>query len=618
MKKRLLFFAIWIICAIQLVSASHYIIGIVNNALEGETANGKEVVLWNPTKGIDKNVTDIIGLGGNSGADNIYLIDCEMLATPCKVNDEVRVKVLNKGDDYISYWVNLSVTGAGYDLAPNITLNSIPNSSIISPVNYHNDSDEVAFSCSASDLDGLGNITLYGNWSGEWHANETKSISGMYNSTTFTKNITEGKYLWGCLATDNVSISNFSSQNFTITIDRTPPVISSISVNMSQVCGNSWIRVNCTVQDSLTGISRVIIEARGPLSSVNYSASLLEEGVYYSDIFANEIGEWTFNCISNDSVGNIANLTSLVMEDYSSLPDLLILPSEINFSNHNPIENEPVIIESVVHNIGCSDAGITAGFYIGDPGDGNQINGNRTVLVPGLSNKTINVTWDAEIGMTNIFVFADINNSVSEQNESNNQGNKTINVGAWQVFYGNISADKLLGSNLTYNLTFWENISDLQGSIFVTDKESEIAWGFLQAIGRDKEGSPTSDDFSGIDSILGMSSFSDSVYNLFTEAGIPKDTATFQVHGEYINNVAIINSTNNSNFLTGILWDSFDDVDDGEFSGEDKEDLVFVAKINKGAEGLYGNYDYEINIPVRLREYDENDKTDVYLYYDIY
>ena len=81
-------------------SAAHYITGIVNNASEGEAANGKQIVLWNPAKGIGENLTDNVGPSGNSGADNIYLIDCELLNTPCRVGDELRLKITNQGDDY--------------------------------------------------------------------------------------------------------------------------------------------------------------------------------------------------------------------------------------------------------------------------------------------------------------------------------------------------------------------------------------------------------------------------------------------------------------------------------------------------------------------------------------
>ena len=116
---------------LSLVSASHYIVGIVNDALDGTSANDHTVVLWNPANGIDDNLTDIIGPNGNSNTDNIYMIDCELLNNPCEIGDELRIKVINNGDNYITSWINLSVTGAGYDLAPNLTLNSPPNVTLV-------------------------------------------------------------------------------------------------------------------------------------------------------------------------------------------------------------------------------------------------------------------------------------------------------------------------------------------------------------------------------------------------------------------------------------------------------------------------------------------------------
>ncbi len=121
-------FLFFLICNIQLAYAAHFIVGYVGNSWGGEAANGKEVVLWNPSNGVDDNLTDIIGPAGDSGANNLYMIDCEMLSTPCDVGDEIRVKVMS----YTAYEVNLSVTGAGYDVAPNMTLNSKPNITSIS------------------------------------------------------------------------------------------------------------------------------------------------------------------------------------------------------------------------------------------------------------------------------------------------------------------------------------------------------------------------------------------------------------------------------------------------------------------------------------------------------
>jgi hypothetical protein len=106
------------------VSSAHYIVGVVNDARDGTVANMHGIVLWNRINGVSDNLTDIIGPNGASHQDNMYLIDCELLDTPCTVGDELEIRVYNNGDNYFSSVLNLTVTGAGYDLVPNISLNS--------------------------------------------------------------------------------------------------------------------------------------------------------------------------------------------------------------------------------------------------------------------------------------------------------------------------------------------------------------------------------------------------------------------------------------------------------------------------------------------------------------
>ncbi len=106
--------------------AAHYITGIVNDAYDGEAANDKTIVLWNPSNGINDNLTDVIGPNGNSNTDNVYMIDCQSLNTKCRRGDEMRVKVMNTGDNYITSYVSTIITGGGYTEEPNLTLNSIP------------------------------------------------------------------------------------------------------------------------------------------------------------------------------------------------------------------------------------------------------------------------------------------------------------------------------------------------------------------------------------------------------------------------------------------------------------------------------------------------------------
>jgi len=112
------------------VSAAHFIIGFANDAKNGAGADGLTVVLWNPSNGITDNVTDVIGVTGNSGVAHVYMIDCELLNTSCSIGDTVKIKVID--EVYTTNNVSVVVTGAGYDIAPNLTINSPPNISSIS------------------------------------------------------------------------------------------------------------------------------------------------------------------------------------------------------------------------------------------------------------------------------------------------------------------------------------------------------------------------------------------------------------------------------------------------------------------------------------------------------
>src|SRR3989339_570119 len=120
------FLILIILLVLPFCSSAHYIVGIVNDAHDGEIANDHEVVLWNPLNGIQDNLTDIIGINGNSNADHIYMFDCEQLSTPCEIDDELKIKVYDTGNGYLSKNISVIVTGAGYDTAENITLNSPP------------------------------------------------------------------------------------------------------------------------------------------------------------------------------------------------------------------------------------------------------------------------------------------------------------------------------------------------------------------------------------------------------------------------------------------------------------------------------------------------------------
>lgn len=622
-KCNIIVFLVFFLFIIQNISAAHYILGNVENALDSTSAENHTIFLWNPENGEEDNITDIIGVFGNSGQDNNYSLDCELLNTPCIEGEVLTLKVINNGDNYISDEVNVTVSSIEYSLVQKIQLNSPPNVSLIFPIkNSKLNYEEIEFNCTFEDFDNnLKEISLYGNWSGTWNLNETKEISSGEKFKTFTKKLLQGFYSYACKITDTLMISMFSETNDSFSVDLTKPSIEYVLFNISSSCGiYENVRINCSANDEIVGIDKVIIQSISPSNDIiNRSAQFLVGEVYYSDFFLNELGSWRFNCIVNDSAGNINNIYSDYLPVYSSSPELLINGTTINISKTQPIEYENVNLSAIIENKGCSSAeNVKVHFFDGDPDVSEQEIGNITINISYLENISVKIPWISKIGKNQIFVFVDYGNIINEENEMDNKDYKNISVNAWQEIYGNISLDKIIGGE-NISIKKWYNESQIQGNIFITDSECEINWMALEAIGRTKSGEESLNDFYEIDRILRMEDFEDSVSNLFTYSQIPKETHNMTIYQREIDNIPIINSTENSNFITGILWDSSDDQEGegGEFDELDKEDVIFVAEVNKISEGFYGVYDYEIKIPSRLREYILTDDQEVYLYYNL-
>lgn len=126
MKFKLLTITACIILMFPLSSAFHFLYGNVQDALDTTPANDLIIVVWNPLNGVNDNLTDIIGPNGNSYTDNYYLIDCENLNNPCSIGENLTLKVIDQGDGYTTYPVNVTITGAGFDIVESMRLNSLP------------------------------------------------------------------------------------------------------------------------------------------------------------------------------------------------------------------------------------------------------------------------------------------------------------------------------------------------------------------------------------------------------------------------------------------------------------------------------------------------------------
>ncbi len=68
------------------------------------------------------NLIDIIGPNGNSGQNNLYLIDCEELYSGRLVGDEMAIKVIDNGDGYIASTKKITLDGKAMNVVPTLQI----------------------------------------------------------------------------------------------------------------------------------------------------------------------------------------------------------------------------------------------------------------------------------------------------------------------------------------------------------------------------------------------------------------------------------------------------------------------------------------------------------------
>jgi hypothetical protein len=160
--------------------------------------------------------------------------------------------------------------------------------------------------------------------------------------------------------------------------------------------------------------------------------------------------------------------------------------------------------------------------------------------------------------------------------------------------------DKLvINDNVNSTLFDWVVSNSTGSNLYATDVDSVISWTKLQALGRSAANASSFNDFAALDIKLNSTSYSDSVNKTFTTTGNPIELANYTIFNRLIKNISIVNSTNNSNFKTGILWDT----SQGGASYNGNQDVVFVSQIHKNMQGYNGTVDYEMRVPASLRSY---------------
>jgi hypothetical protein len=228
------------------------------------------------------------------------------------------VESVNSGGGANTLYTNYVLLKVKYAY-PNVTLVS-PADGNVTTINSTN------FTCNASDDLALKNITLYWNYSGSWQANGTTTVTGTSNSTTFAlTNLNNSIILWNCRACNNWSYCNFSSSNWTVTINYTAPDTTAPNWSNNQSSIQAIYSPSTASQFNITwidnvAVNTVLFESNYSGTPTNYTmtnatyggsvynySAILPAGTYYWKSYANDTSgnrnvssNWTFTIAKAD------------------------------------------------------------------------------------------------------------------------------------------------------------------------------------------------------------------------------------------------------------------------------------------------------------------------------
>lgn len=209
--------------------------------------------------------------------------------------DEVRLTNISRSDDWLKA-ENLQTQFIGTEiLVGGVT------TTLVTPVDVTNSSSSsITFNCSATSVGEtqITNITLYV-WNGGLITNTT-SLTGQYNSTTWTNIKPDGNYIWNCLTGSSDTALTFATTNRTLTVDTTAPVVSILSPTSNQ---------NLVIPPDNFTLNYSSIDAGNHRSSCWYSynggANTTITSCNNLSLAINTIGNQTIRVWSNDTFGNL-------------------------------------------------------------------------------------------------------------------------------------------------------------------------------------------------------------------------------------------------------------------------------------------------------------------------
>jgi hypothetical protein len=472
---------------------------------------------------------------------------------------------------------------------------SRPLVNLVSPLNSSWTKLNFTLNYNVSEFTGLKNCTLFI----DGRLNQTSPDVEPFVTNNFTLNNTQdGNHSWMVSCHDNSSSFNEgNSTAWNFTSDSLAPAVTLLfPLNNSEILAyRNLFAYNVTDSFNATNCSLIL---NGEIAATN-SSILLNASNNFTYSLTGKDYNWSVNC--SDGPNNIGS------SGYFRLitPDFFINATFISASSYSFVEQQLVEINATVFNIGTlnSTRNISVIFYenfFTRP----LVMANYSVNITSGSNITLSSNYSTAIGTNRIDIIVDddhySNGTSIESNEENNNASLSIFVSSYQAYYGRIKSDIVLDTMGNNTVFGWFNLSSFNGVLFAADSDSSLGFNSMIALGRNLSGNITMNDFEEADLRLNLTNYTDSLNRSYTYDGNVVSSSNFTIFLSPILNVPIINTTNTSSFVTGILWDSSDE-NQGQYNGT--QDIAFITKVSKDSLGYYGTYDYEIKIPANLRRY---------------
>ena len=429
---------------------------------------------------------------------------------------------------------------------------------------------------------------------------------GVQNGLNHTeRSVSEGFHTLNVFASNN---GNFSFESEVFGVDLSAPEFRSFDDNVSgRFFRPDTANISAQVRDNVSGVDQVIL-------ATNETGSLKNKSIYKSPnlfngvtgVFAQSsfiwrntsfVGDLRYNLWAEDVAGNYGR-TSF---DSFRVDDIDLKPLGIEFSESDPVESQRFNIALSVENFGLRSADVQIDLR-------EQVfNGTDFVLeqkklrnLTLASNSVSNIVFEdkAELGPRRYRFEVDSLDDVNESNESNNNISDILNVPLYGVFFREtVTTVKLSDFRNDTFYRYEENYKS--GTIYFVDSDASFSFSSLQPLA----------DFQALktaDNALGSTGFNDSISEVWGENQGLRRTECFFISGSDVCNVPVANSTQNSFFDTGIVYD-------GGSSYQKSDTLVFVSDLVPSRQGGFGTYDYEIKVPSTLPETEgSSNKLDVY------